>query len=441
MTSFYLPNELLESIFDFIHDKTAEPTPMSRRTFASLALTSKQFLPLARSHLYYRPIFNVANHSWHRALALASSLSILGHLVVSLEGIVDFVSRIGNLNDPSTSLPFQLRGFTKTFSLYYKMLNSCTNLVSVELIFNSKQHLSKLFQALKPSSSSLKTVAFKNSAFSTKYRASVELVQAALRRAEVRNIENLVIQRIGTIDSGEPSTTLSLKSVQCMNLDASLAGSKTFLPTNASSLTTFTIKVRFVNQQSLNWIFNYLPVTVQNISVISYNPHDDYVPGIDNYETTTTSSIPLPVVSRFTSLRRLALKGFNGPSLAHLEALATSSPNLLRLDFSDSCWIRSPGSSSSPIFNGSSISLLADPEDLLLQLEKIEKLEYVHLGYLPTLKWETYQDLEERMKAKGVEVKWKVCKRFLICPFCVSDQQSSEEVRGWLHHSLRAIKE
>ncbi|GAA5824857.1 hypothetical protein JCM5353_006926 [Sporobolomyces roseus] len=52
----YLPEEILELIFSQVYDKAASPTPASQSTFASLCLVSKQYLPIARSHLYYRPI-------------------------------------------------------------------------------------------------------------------------------------------------------------------------------------------------------------------------------------------------------------------------------------------------------------------------------------------------------------------------------------------------
>ncbi|GAA5958932.1 hypothetical protein JCM3765_000777 [Sporobolomyces pararoseus] len=421
MSSFYLPNELLESIFDFVHDKTAESTRLSQNTFASLALTSKRFLLVARSHLYYRPIFSI-NYAvtWDKAIRLATSLSSssLGQLVISLEGIVDFVSRIGELDEPATSLPFQLRGYTKTFSIYYKLLASCPNLVSVELIFNSKQHLSKLLQALKPSLSTLKTVSFKNSIHSTQYRTSVDLVQAALRRAEMENVENLVIARVSNIDSGEPSTTLTLKSFEYRDYEGLFFSSKTFFPINTTSLNSFKTELLGIGQQSLNWIFNYLPSTIKQISISTIEGYRHSVPALDDYQTTTVCSIPLSALSRFTSLRQLVAKGLNGPSLAHLEALATSSPNLAQLDFSHSRWIRSPTSTFSPVLNGSSISFLADPDDLLLRLEKLKKLHFVDLGWLPTSNEDTYKNLEEELEARGIEVEWDVCVRYPICTVC-----------------------
>ncbi|GAA5958978.1 hypothetical protein JCM3765_000791 [Sporobolomyces pararoseus] len=421
MTSFYLPNELLESIFDFVHDKTAESTRLSQNTFASLALTSKQFLPLARSHLYYRPIFSSYYAvTWDKAIRLATSLSSssLGHLVVSFEGVVDFVSRIGNLAEPVTSLPFQLRGYTKTFSLYYKLLASCPNLGSVEMIFNSKQHFSKLLQALKPSLSTLKTVSFKNSIYSAQYRTSVDLVQAALRRAEMENVENLAVENITGTDSSEPSTSLTLKSFHYKNPDGLLLDSKSFFPMNTTSLTSFKIELLSIGQQSLNWIFNYLPSTIKQISIFAIDGSYQSPPALDEYQPTIVYSIPLSTLSRFASLQQLVVKGFDGPSLAHLEALATSSPNLTLLDFSYSCWIRSPTSTVSPVFNGSSISFLADPDDLILRLTKLEKLRFANLGWLPTLKRETYKNLEDELKVKGVKVEWGVCARFAICYQC-----------------------
>ncbi|GAA5979136.1 hypothetical protein JCM5350_007079 [Sporobolomyces pararoseus] len=393
---------------------------LSQKTFASLALASKQFLPLARSHLYYRPIFNSSGLSWDKALALVSSLSTLGHLVVSLEGIVNFVSRIGKLDDPSTSLPFQLRGFTKTFSLYYKILNSCTNLVSVELIFNSKQHLSKLLKALESSSSDLKSVKFKNSTISPHYRLTTELVCSALNRKELRGIEKLGVEGVKSIDESAPLTAQALRSFSYKQPYGLFSASTILFPINATSLTSFEIELFTIEQQNLDWLFNYLPSTIQHVSIaaVSRNYDDEWMPGIANYEIPIVCSVPLSAISRFTFLQRLSLKGFDGPSLAHLEALATVSPYLTLLDFHNSRWIRPSTSTANPVRNGPSISFLADPDDLLLQLKKFKKLQYVDLGILPTSEREIYQNLEDEMKAKQVEVKWKVCARYPVCPHC-----------------------
>ncbi|GAA5839594.1 hypothetical protein JCM3766R1_000911 [Sporobolomyces carnicolor] len=92
-----LPDELIETIFSFVREKAAAPGPATQQTLVSLALTSKRFVSIARSFLYFRPIlpFGYRRVTWSKAVALYSALSSpLGHLVTSLEGIVDFATSL-----------------------------------------------------------------------------------------------------------------------------------------------------------------------------------------------------------------------------------------------------------------------------------------------------------------------------------------------------------
>jgi hypothetical protein len=42
-------------------------------------------------------------------------------------------------------------------------------------------------------------------------------------------------------------------------------------------------------------------------------------------------------------------------------------------------------------------------------LDKFKRLKRIHLGILPTRKWETYEILEKWGVEKGLEVEWTVC--------------------------------
>ncbi|GAA5979912.1 hypothetical protein JCM5350_005538 [Sporobolomyces pararoseus] len=359
MPPLRLPNELLEAIFDHIHDKTDRPTRAleSQKTFASLARTSKLFLPLARSRLYYRSISPFAPVSWLKALQLVAALSTpLDELVVSLEGIVDFVGEIGDIDEPSTPLPFQLRGYTKAFSLYHKLLSCCPRLLSVEIICNSKKHLAKLLDALKNSLSTLKTVKFANSAYSNEYRISEDIIHEALHRLRPGNVDEVILYDVDVSElSGDPHGPLALRSF------------------------------------SIQW---------SQIGVLQH------------YQRLTRTSLPPSEFARFTSLTHVSLHSFDGPSLALLNTLVTSSPDIRLLDFYNSRWVN-PSSSTSTSFPivDNSISSLLDPQALLDHLLRFERLESVHLGYLPTRKRDTFRVLKEELEEeRGIEVEWYVCR-------------------------------
>ena len=172
MSSIYFPDEILELIFSQVHDKTARPTrqsvsPLSpstqviltqsmrtvepQGTFASLCLASKQFLPIARSDLYYRPIPSM-EASWTHTIALhASLITHLARLVRSLHGIVEFVGGIEHDTGPNFPLSFELRGYTKWFSLYHALVSACPRLVAVDLSCDTMQALNAILEALEHS--------------------------------------------------------------------------------------------------------------------------------------------------------------------------------------------------------------------------------------------------------------------------------------------------
>ncbi|GAA5979889.1 hypothetical protein JCM5350_005532 [Sporobolomyces pararoseus] len=225
MPPLQLPNELLETIFDHIHDKTDRPTLESQKTFASLARTSKLFLPLARSYLYYRPISPSSAVSWTKAVSLVTSLSSpLGRLVVSLEGIADFAFDLETLDKPVGDLPFKLSGYSPVFSFYYTITQRSLYLVTVEIIAISMRHLNKYLKALGGKESTLKTVKL-GSTSRDWYGISFVQVVAALRSAQLENVENLVLEDVDTIDCLETLSrfnslvTLSLHDFHGPSLD------------------------------------------------------------------------------------------------------------------------------------------------------------------------------------------------------------------------------
>ncbi|GAA5979208.1 hypothetical protein JCM5350_007099 [Sporobolomyces pararoseus] len=409
-----LPVELHELIVSFIHDKTSRPTAASQKTFASLARTSKLFLPLACCHLYYRPIAPVwPNVTWKRALSLVSSLSTrLGELVVSLEGIVDFVTRIGNLEEPSASLPFQLRGFTKAFSLYYKLLLCCLQLKFVEIVCDSKKHLTKLLEALKNSLLTLKTVKFANSPYSSAYYITGDIIYQALFRLGPGNVDEVILFYVDVSDlSGDPHGPLALRSFSVHDPHNTFSHYKSLLPQDSSSLSSISLENTRLSDSDLTWILSYLPSTIRSLKLnATFRLGASPIGTLQHYLQLARTSLPPSRFARFTCLDQVSLKGFDGPSLMLLHTLVTSSPDIRLLDFSNSRWV-DPSSSTSTSFDivDGSIPSLLDSDALLSHLLRFEKLESVYLGILPTKK-QTFEILEKEMEEKrGVEVGWQMC--------------------------------
>ncbi|GAA5907423.1 uncharacterized protein JCM6883_001203 [Sporobolomyces salmoneus] len=416
----HLPDELLESIFSYIHEKSTEPTPESQQTFAALALTSKRFLPLARSYLYYRPIPRASAATWAQALALYSSLSTpLGQLVLSLEGIIDYVAEIGTLAEPGR-LAFQLRGFTKAFSFYHAIIDSCPQLVKVELIFNSQQHGSKLMKALAKSQSTLKTVRFANPSNTTTYRITAALIRWSIGKSQLNRVENLIVDNIH-VDletSAQPSTNLALKS--CTIIDVSSSTIKGLLPQDPTSLESVSFGTWALKLSDVTWLLKYLPNSLKKFNLGLYD-YRTYLPSFDDYLRTNPLITPADF-AHFTSLTHLSLQSLDGPSLDLLDVLASSSGSTLAvLDLRGSKWIPSRSASNVvPVMKKSFISFIVDPEDLLEHLRQFQKLQRVHLGFLPTLQRQTYANLAELKEEKGIEIDWECSARYSICVDCGS---------------------
>ncbi|GAA5839597.1 hypothetical protein JCM3766R1_000912 [Sporobolomyces carnicolor] len=411
MSIALLPDELVEIIFSFVRKKTAPPDQESHQTFASLALTSRRFVMLARSYLYFRPILQPFRHvTWEKAIALCSALSSrLGRLVNSLEGIVDFVSEVGTLVEPRTPLSFQLaregrEGYTEAFSLYYALLKACPTVVFTELIFNSIGHLAKVVEALESSSAPLKTVRFTNSAFSSYYFLTEALVLRALRRKRFRTIENVEIGPIRKSSRfNEPKVGLPLKSL-------SFFGGvyfRTLLPKDPSALSSIAIEQGDLTSAEIVWLIDHLPPTITSFH-LSRMGHPSAVLAL--YQSAWRSALPIDAFSRLTSLSHLALQGYT-ISLELLKCLASSSPSVSSLDFMESIWIPSPSSRDVPRRSSDSLSGIVEPDDLLDQLLEFKQLTRVHLGTLPTTTRQTYSVIEEELGEKrGIEVDWTVCR-------------------------------
>lgn len=368
---------------------------LSQKTLASLALTSRRFLPFAQLNLYYRPI-PPSPVTWRTGISLIESLkstsclpslssiwSPPGQLVASLEGIVDFVAEIGTLTEPKGPLSFQHPRHTEAFSLYHGILKACKRLVSVELIFDSTEHLSQLSMALESSTSTLKTVTFKNSRFSKLYRLNSGLVCSALKRDRFKGIENLICEEVEVRKSGlaGPPINIPLKTLVVvllvtlppLNWNRRFEKGNSFFPHDTSSLVSVSIQALKLSQTDLAWITRSLPTTLKSLTLSTIAVNVLRAPTRSSFHHQYFPSLLPDDFKRLSSLTHLSLRQFDGPSIALLESLSTSADQLVSLDFASCKWV----SSSSP----SQISTPSTTE-IKLALDRFKKLEKINLSLI-----------------------------------------------------------
>ncbi|GAA5954589.1 hypothetical protein JCM3765_003823 [Sporobolomyces pararoseus] len=371
---------------------------LSQKTFASLALASKRFLPFAQLNLYYRPI-PPSPVTWKTGISLIESLkstscppslstfwSPPGELVVSLEGIVDFVSEIGTLKEPRGPLSFQLPRHTETFSLYYGLLKACTQLAFLELIFYSTEHLSRLSIALEASTSTLKTLKFKNSEFEKSYQVATGLARIALGGDRFKGIENLICDEIHVyrwVDA-PPSTDLPLKSISIMasRSERDFPAFRILFPRNSSTLVSVSLQGYRLSRTDLACITEYLPTTLKRLTLSSLRANDHR----SIYDPIT--SLPPFDLNHFPALTHLSLRGYDVPSLSLLEQLASSSPLLNSIDFSEGKWV-----SDSPLPK----ILEPSPTKISAALDRFEKLRNIDLGFFHSSRLEEWTRLKEEI--------------------------------------------
>jgi len=358
--------------------------------------------------------------TWDRALNFAASLSSCnGQLVRSLEGIVALVSKIGEIAQAPSSLPFQLRGYTKTFSLYYSILASCPHLLHVELIFNSSSHLKKL-KALEASNSTRKTVKFTNPIPVPDYHLTDQLVHAALRHEMLQNIENLHLENLVFKSPGllstEPLTPIPLSTCHIKSRYIAFEQARAFLPQDISNLRNLHLEIGlFKDEAKLSRLLRYLPSTMQHIEIILNLGPVRAQPTLSEYEEIDKPPFPSELFSRFSNLRNLTLTGhYLTPQL--LEVLSTASPHLAHLNLFESRWVASDLSTT--IRYPSYISGILDPAQATSLLNTFKRLETVHLGFLPTIGRGRYASLEGEMRRKGIDLDWEECEDARYCGFC-----------------------
>jgi len=335
--------------------------------------------------------------------------------------MIYFISSIARLPDPTSSLPFQLRGYTKTFSLYYGLLSSCPRLECVDLVFDSINHMNKLLKALAPSESTLRSVKFANTGLIADYKITTELVHRALKHRTLRNVEQLTLTSVrnggAQASNDDPRTKLKLVSCTLEVYGTIFRVIKPFLPQDSSSLRKVSLTFYKLVPQDATWLFTYLPTTLEEleISLQMSAVSELTVEGYLNKAHGATDPFPHELLSRFSSLHTLALMGFTLP-VQLLITLTSASSKIRRLNFYDSKWV--PFESSRPTRFLSRITGILDPSLAINLLSPFSRLIDVHLGTLPTFRIDRYATLRVEMKARGIEFDCDPCIDDEVCEIC-----------------------
>jgi len=168
-------------------DRIGGGAALAQRTFSCLCLVSKRFLPIARSHLYYRPFIDTPKfrsqptRSFLRAI---ESNRDLGRLVGDLDGIGRWME--------------SLRGDTR-YEWYLSVLRACVDLVHVDIIVKPGSFDDSALDALLSATSTLKRVTFKGVTVPTGfvyYGVQAPNVVAALGHSALRSVKHVQIQDV-----------------------------------------------------------------------------------------------------------------------------------------------------------------------------------------------------------------------------------------------------
>ncbi|GAA5954657.1 hypothetical protein JCM3765_003845 [Sporobolomyces pararoseus] len=408
----YLVDDVLEQIFDTIHDKNLAPTGESQATFASLSLVSKRFLHLARSRLYYRPLLLDLEHPEEVAPKLISSLKYdggkLGQLVQSLVGFSHWMTKI----------PKHLR------AMCYELLRACSNIRALSLVLDAAIDLKAVEQALSNTHGirelllgTIDPNVGQPGVFvlGTPYGTwGDNLTRSALGLRPFANVSTLDLDLYHhlAVEQLPRSNLLSLRKFTFYAGDSSLSQVMQFFPVKMENLIDFEIAIHYPPTSDVVQILSLLPSELNSITFL-----DTYerkvVASLEDYRTQTSSTsyepeIPIPDLQRFSHLTELILCCFRGPSVSFLESLVGSSPLLGKLWLEASYWITekevSPQTSNEDYF-----AFVFQEEEVARVLGQFNKLYHVHLGFLPVVEGSLecrMPFLEDYSKRRKVKVDW-----------------------------------
>jgi len=299
------------------------------------------------------------------------------------------------------------------------IVKSCPKLEAVGIPVGSWQCLSRLLDALGPSSGTLRTIHFYASEpAQTDWPTTPQFINSLLADPSLRRVESLTVEDDELDETFSstllPSVQASPQSLEIVSFHRSFDEMKRSFVQDPSSLRTLKVEIHFDyrNMNEINWIYDYSPSRLDKLFLSRPYSRKPASGPLSTYLQPVFHPLLLPY--HFPSLpflRRLDLHGYHGPSLQLLTNLVTVTPSLVYLSFAKSWW--KPDSHLDPSTPPSVFVNLVFPEqDILATLLSFSHLRFVDLGYLPTIDREDYRGLEESLKENGIEAEWSECEEW-----------------------------
>ncbi|GAA5979117.1 hypothetical protein JCM5350_007072 [Sporobolomyces pararoseus] len=402
-----LPAEVLDLIFTFVYEKGSTPRYLDQANLRSLALVSKQFLPLARTFLYFRPLTFGIFPTIEKARLLLSALEAndceLGRLVHDLQHLVEWTGSLSTSD--SNSGPPRFDHPPRSFSWYLSILSACPNLVNVDLTFPTGNSFSKVVDAL--SSSPQRTIKSASIIGSLQdfsmYRVPHQNVFKALREPALSQLVDLKLRDIEDDESNGPAAVdVRLRSLEVRGLWLTSRQAKQYLPIDPSRLRILILECDPLAPLDIDYIFSHLTNSIETISITS--------PQKTSPSFANSPSIPSEPFSRFHKLSSLTLGGFFGPSNDLIDVLGTSCTLLSNLDLEDSFWRTDEGVV--PVQpTAFDLAGVLDFDRVTTSLELMTRLTRINFGNLPpaVAKDSLFKQLRAELKTRKIKVDYTSC--------------------------------
>ncbi|GAA5958900.1 hypothetical protein JCM3765_000770 [Sporobolomyces pararoseus] len=402
-----LPAEVLDSIFTFVYEKGSTPLYLDQANLRNLALVSKQFLPVARSFLYFRPLTFGIFPTIEKARLLLSALEAndreLGKLVYDLQHLVEWSGSLSTSD--ANSGPPRFAHPPRSFTWYLSMLSACPNLVNSDLTFPTANSLSQVIDALSSSpQSTIKSASIIGSVQDlSMYRVPHQLVLKALREPALSQLVDLKLRDIEDDESDGPAAVnIRLRSLEARGLWLDSRQAKQYLPIDPSRLRILILECDPLSPLDVDYIFSHLPASIESISITS--------PQKASPSFANSPPIPHEPFSRFYKLSSLTLGGFFGPSNDLLDVLGSSCLFLSKVDFEDSFWRMDEGVV--PVQpTAFDLAGVLDFDRVTASLELMSQLSRINFGILPPAVAEDshFKQLVAKLKKRKIKVRYTSC--------------------------------
>ncbi|GAA5994545.1 hypothetical protein JCM5350_006394 [Sporobolomyces pararoseus] len=409
-----------------------------------ISLTCQRFLPLARRRLYRRPRFVLNEDSATESISTSSEersrignrrlsklLSTLeandrelGKLVRSLDDLVNWTIRFGDLYKGRLFKEERGGGLNPITTWFLGMLGACPSLVQVQLYFNTATQLSMITRALEPSTETLRTLVLQNptqlygSRVSHSEGITATLVHSALSNPVSANVDALHL--VGISNCYQPTTrTMDLKlkslSIQSINRTETTFGEVAqFFPLDASHLETLSLQLDHMSSEEITGVVDRLSSRIRRLALqISFGT--DMIPPyrnsyLDCCEAYPFSDIPIEsfAFTRLSSLAVLVFRNLSGPSVQLLDAITSTSPLLEILDFMKCQWISNTPSIRHETRKSYFDSIFPIDEilRLLRRLPRLASLEFGNLPKNPDRPLFPFPRLQAEMEERGIDFTW-----------------------------------